>query len=742
MDSARTILAGLMQPGFLVAGAVLAAIPIIIHLLNRRRHRVVRWAAMQFLLEAVRKNRRRLRLEHWALLLTRCAILGLLGLALARPTGCDRSALSGLGTAGGLHVLVIDNSHSMGYRPASGASNLDRAKERALRILDGLAGGSEAAMVFTCADPVSAPVSAPGFDLPSIREAVRAIPQTNCASDLPGALRRVAEAIRGSTAFPSVRLHILSDSTRGVFPDERLAEVQSLISELGPDAKVVYHNLAQPAQSNRAVTDLKPATPLVRARFDTEFRAKVVGYGSATASRLRWFLDGREHATIPVPELSAEPQSLTSGQISITRGGYHVITAGLVEQDELPSDDLRALVSECTEQLRVLIVEGQRGLNPLEGSGAFLSLALAPPSSAQENGIARSASYVAPEVISDLELGNRSLSSYRAVVLAGVGQLHPAIADALRTYVERGGTLMLFMGDAVSSEQYNAVLQPRGLLPGPLIRRKTVSSDQRGFGFDFRARGVHHPYLQVFTGEENSGLDTAQVFTYWQVVPADGVERILDFLPGADQPGAPTTSPAESSLDPAFTVHSVGAGRVVFCATSANADWTSFPAKPAYVTLMHELLSMSVAGGDEWLNVPAGRPLRIPSRLATGGNITVLDSKQETFPVEPVTDGSAAAATRPLLHAGIYNVRIGDTEIPASVHVPPSETDLRPLAEPEIRRFLGPAAVFEPETGLAVEQSDSNRTEFGWILLVGVMLLLCGESFMASRFGRAGGEST
>src|SRR5437763_9644893 len=104
---------GFVTPAFAIAGVALAAVPIIIHILNRRRYRTVQWAAMDFLLRAMKKNRRRLRFEHWLLLAVRCCVLGLLGLALARPLACDQKSLAGLSTRSGLHVLVIDNSYSM-----------------------------------------------------------------------------------------------------------------------------------------------------------------------------------------------------------------------------------------------------------------------------------------------------------------------------------------------------------------------------------------------------------------------------------------------------------------------------------------------------------------------------------------------------------------------------------------------------------------------------------------------------
>src|SRR5689334_23991916 len=107
---------GFITPAFAIAGVALASIPIIIHVLNRRRYRIVNWAAMEFLLRALRRNRRRLRFEQWLLLAVRCCVLLFLGLALARPLGCNQSAIATLAARrAGLHVIVIDNSYSMAY---------------------------------------------------------------------------------------------------------------------------------------------------------------------------------------------------------------------------------------------------------------------------------------------------------------------------------------------------------------------------------------------------------------------------------------------------------------------------------------------------------------------------------------------------------------------------------------------------------------------------------------------------
>ena len=70
---------------FAIAGAIAAAGPILIHLLNRRRFKTVNWAAMDFLREAIERNRKILHLRDILLLALRMLAVLLFGLVLSRP---------------------------------------------------------------------------------------------------------------------------------------------------------------------------------------------------------------------------------------------------------------------------------------------------------------------------------------------------------------------------------------------------------------------------------------------------------------------------------------------------------------------------------------------------------------------------------------------------------------------------------------------------------------------------------
>src|SRR3954464_5659226 len=69
-------------PAALAAGIGAVSIPVIIHLINRRRYKIVPWAAMKFLLAAQKQTRKRMRIEQLLLLLVRMMILALIVFAM------------------------------------------------------------------------------------------------------------------------------------------------------------------------------------------------------------------------------------------------------------------------------------------------------------------------------------------------------------------------------------------------------------------------------------------------------------------------------------------------------------------------------------------------------------------------------------------------------------------------------------------------------------------------------------
>ncbi len=729
-----------VTPLFFGAGLLLASIPVIIHILNRRRFKTVTWAAMEFLLRAMRKNRRRLRFEQWLLLVTRCLVLVLLGAALARPTGCANSAIAALGRHTALEVFVIDNSYSMAYeanRPGA-KTHLDQAKRIAKALLDRPSSGGVAVALITAARPARAVIAKPGYDIQAAKAAIDRIEQSYSATDLAGALQAALQIGRDEARQPDKNLCLLTDATRSAFEGPRNQSLKSIGPELARVFRIAHYNLArgQP-QWNGAVTALKPSGGLVTNRFQSDFEAMLAGYGGQHDGTVQWKLDDQPIEGPADVKLNGVV-NLTQSKAAFATGGPHVLSLTLIDDDRLPIDETCWHVTDVASEFKTLVVEGKHGINPLEGSAAFIMTALDPR---DENGKRSAAAYVQPELISDLELGGKLLNEYRLVVLADVPQVTPEEADALQRFVELGGTLMFYMGDLANKENYNSVLLPRKLMPGPLIKMISVGADQRGFTFDFRPNGVLHPFLREFADLENSGLDKAQVVTYWQVdlPPGRGIETVLKYVPRDAVAG----SAKAAAGDPAITHHTLGQGHIVYVSTLANHEWTNFPGHPNFLSLIHELVQKSTRSGDYWMNLTVGERLVIPSTVALGGAPALSDPLDRPVVMQSPDPAAAEEYARtfhsePLTRPGIYRLSLGGPSVPIAVNVPAEdEANVFVLSDEAVRHALGEVNLTLNGDAVPSEAVADARhgNDFSWWCMAGVLALVGMECMMAMRFG-------
>src|SRR5258706_12632741 len=128
----------LVNPWLFVAGLLAVLLPILIHLLNKRKFKIVDWAAMDFLLDADKKNRRRIRLENLLLLLLRCLAILLLALMFGRlflPTSMTAGIV---GATQYERIVLLDDSLSLKVRVGN-ESAWDLAKARLTRLTEALA---------------------------------------------------------------------------------------------------------------------------------------------------------------------------------------------------------------------------------------------------------------------------------------------------------------------------------------------------------------------------------------------------------------------------------------------------------------------------------------------------------------------------------------------------------------------------------------------------------------------------
>jgi hypothetical protein len=202
-----------------------ASVPVIIHLLNKRRHKTVQWAAMQFLLKATRESRGKKKLRHILILTCRALGIAALAFAAARPVV---SGLLGWG-AGTIDtvVLILDRSASMELRSGDG-----QAAKRELvlqKVRDSMANIGNPRLVLID----SATGKAQEVPSPDVLAEISATAATDSAADIPALVSAAAETL--STASGRSELWLASDLQNSNWrPDdsERWAVARSNLNAL------------------------------------------------------------------------------------------------------------------------------------------------------------------------------------------------------------------------------------------------------------------------------------------------------------------------------------------------------------------------------------------------------------------------------------------------------------------------------------------------------------------------------
>ncbi len=170
----------------------LVAVPVMIHLFNRRRKEVVQWGAMQFLTDSLTKKRRIWRVDDLILMLLRAAMVFLIVAALAQPL--VQSSWFG-GTTGRDVVLVIDTSLSMSRKVEQGTV-LDRATAQAEELLSELGEGDTVRVLLASNQPqwlTSSALAASNDSKEEILLEIGKLQPTLATADLFSAVQTAAE---------------------------------------------------------------------------------------------------------------------------------------------------------------------------------------------------------------------------------------------------------------------------------------------------------------------------------------------------------------------------------------------------------------------------------------------------------------------------------------------------------------------------------------------------------------------
>ena len=696
----------------LALGALAFTVPLAIHLLFRNRFQLVDWGAMQFLESVIRINRRRLQLRNLLLLLIRCAIPILLALCLARPllTGWQQPR----GDAPVAMFVILDTSYSLSAGREDGRQRMDAVVEAARRITSELGRSSEITVL------TSDGVVRRG-DPQSIQTLLSEVTVGGPALEID---RLVSQALRlaAESSLATRQIVLLSDNTASDYSQtmlESLPAIGERLRAVSPQPDLAWVDpLSEfpPATSNRRISRAEPALAV-----------------AVPGQIVPWLIEARVEGMDPAQvdlqiqingELSQRQTVAVRGGVAtamlpvqLDRVGRHAIEIAVLPSDDgstlatrdpFPADDTVFREFRVVDPIGVWLVDGKAGAGPLQSDTDFLALALSP--------FALSRQQAAEDQPVDLFRTQKRRPGRLAdpadsflpqvVVLADVPR--PSAADCrwLAGFVEAGGALVVFAGQSLDGQWYDANLL--GSDGEPLLPYHFGAVQMPGDALGIDDTRFTYPPLTALSGSEKGTLSNVQVRAWRELVayePPKDAQAVMRLEGG----------------QPLIAVAAAGRGRVLQVATTADPKWTTLPLRPVFVPLMQRLLAYLTLGDEARSVRSAGEPIVIGD-VEAAGRWTVATPDGQSLPLQ----AEAAEAVDPQASdvslgeprlvwpstrlAGGYRFSADDGQVVwATVSIPAA--DLKPAAvEPEVHqeaaRQMG-ATLYRSVDEYLVE--DANR---------------------------------
>lgn len=774
--SALILIGFFSTPGAALATAAgAAAVPLLIHLLNRRQYRVVDWAAMRFLQAAIRRTTRRLRLEQWLLLAVRTLLILLPVLAMAAATPwAERVWTQWLPNATGSqafagqthHVLVLDASLSMSARGEAGTA-FERAQSLAGQFVRRAQGGDGFSLILL-ASPPKVIVAGPANDPTRLVREIEELRPTHGRPDLAQTLQAVENAInRQPSRFARRAVYFLTDLQRSQWSTTATASPSWVESwqRLHAVADVAMVDVGDGVTDNVAVQGLSVDDTFITAGSQVALTATVHNFGAIDKKQLRVELLQTKMPAAVRPGMSNAPSSsqvVRQELVDVPNGGTATLSFPIdcrhageyrldvkLPDDVLAVDDRRSISLNVRNTVPVLLVNGRPAGDALATATGWLAAALNPFPAQASSGQQAAAQ---PRVIDAIGLGNPDLQldQYDCVYYCDVARPLPRDRDLLDAYVQRGGTVVFVLGPSCDAESYHQVLAGAGdrLLPVRLVHRNRSAEGQH-FTLAADEDALRRPPLAAFSDDDDrAALMAARFREYWQIEPSPKAppRRVLSFAPPA------------TFGDALVYEWTRGRGRVILITSTVNTDWTSWPIAPSFPPFFQELLR-ATARSSPRRDLTVGEVIDEPlpnSTTATEAAVQLPDGDTQRLPLLMGEDTPRFRFNQ-TEQSGLYCVKVAGQPMRSFAVNPPvgSESDLNrmtadelpptgTLHEPQV--ITNPADLRHRPTAMAREEAEPlppTAGELGsrmarWLLLF-TLLMLFVEPMLAWRYGSARG---
>jgi len=659
----------------MLAGLGAVAVPIVIHLLNRSRARIVEWGAMRFLEASLASRSRRILIEEIVLMVLRCLIMALAALAVARPFLPSRptilvvlmipavvaaaicAALAAamwaakatrrwllLATAGLLAVpivaggleqahqserwsfgggekdvaVVIDGSLSMTIRE-DGNANFGRAVAEARSVVAGLSPADGVSLIVAGASPKPV-LSSPTSNRQDIAAALGGLEPVGGSLRAVGAIQAASQSLLEG-ANPAKKIVLITDGQHvgwDVRSEPRWKLLGAALRRHPTPPQVIVRTLPPPRRfTNAAVADVTLDRKIFGTDRDVHVDVKIAAAGTEPipARVVKLLIDGKEVAADQVEHVQPHAAETVRFAHRFAAPGRHVVAAALEGEDDLSGDDTAERVVDVLAELGVLIVDGTPSAQALEGAGDFIDIALAPPAAEDKSAGGRSDEYatslLATKVVPAPDIASVTDLAPYAVVVLADVPLLPTAFAEKLAAFVRDGGGLLIAPGPAAKPAFYNAWADRAGQPVAPARLGELRTPA-----DKPLRALpntfSHPALAKLAEEDRSDVRRVRISAYWQVdVPAD--DRNVA-VAGNIETG-----------EPLAVERRLGKGHVLLTTTALHPRANNLAALKCFVPLVHELTYYLASPAMVECNVESGSDVTIelgrPDQQAFGAGL-------------------------------------------------------------------------------------------------------------------------
>jgi len=674
------------------AFAAFAAIPILIHLLNRRRVKKVYFSSLEYLKSLQKTRMRRLKIKQLLLLLIRILAVLFIVAAFARPA-LRGGYTAGLGAAAKTSaVIMLDNSLSMSAETREG-SLFEQGQIFASSLLDAFSEGDEI-LFATFNHDLEASEDGFTLDLDALENSVIESRLSYASTDPRKSVDAAFEHLDESGNLHR-ELYIISD-----YAEDSWREF--VIDRDDPESentRVYLVGIADPEPDNIRTTDLDFGRQLIYPNRPVEITASFANDNPRRVSGVlaSLFVDDKRISQTDF-DIPASDRASAEFSFTFTDFGLH---SGFVEapDDRITADNRCYFCVSIPRSIKVLVI----GEN--ESDNHYLRLAIKPQPETPTQMEVRSVGMAG--------LPSEDIYAYDCIVLNGIDYMAESDFSRIENFVASGGNILIFA---------------------------PPSGDNRFYGTRILERRFDADYLGAVQMQDESGYMTLErlllshpIFSRYSSVDEDRIpeirfEQIMKIRPGQNS----RTLAWFSSGDPAILESEWGQGRAILMASDLDPGSNRFINHPLFVTFVNrsiEYLSADLTRVTERYTTEDVIE-RSLSNIDPASRIELRAPDGSTELLAPNFSGNTAYLTiRDAGIPGIYRVSANDSTVDMfAVNIPNDETMQTYLAASDVEEKFSEysTAMLSVDDDAFIEEIRRNRhgREI-WkpVLIIGLLLL-------------------